>query len=83
MDDGVYAGKYFYPSNFFIIYLMLSPMSTFATRDFVAKVDVGPRVGGPACPQHCIFLIHSRYLIYRLDIISIYVLKGLQECMWA
>ena len=26
---------------------MLSPMSTFATRDFVAKLDVGPRVCGP------------------------------------
>ena len=36
---------------FLNIYLMLSPTSTFATRDFVAKLDVGPRLGGPVGPQ--------------------------------
>jgi hypothetical protein len=38
---------YWYWSDFIIIYLMLSPTSCFATRDFVAKLDVGPRVCGP------------------------------------
>ena len=41
------VGEFFFLSDryFFIIYLMLSPTSTFATRDFVAKLDVGPQVG--------------------------------------
>jgi hypothetical protein len=37
--------------NFSIIYLMLSPMSSFATRDFAAKLDVRPQVCGPVGPQ--------------------------------
>ena len=38
------VGEFLFLSDryIFIIYLMLSPTSTFATRDFVAKLDVGP-----------------------------------------
>ena len=45
------VGVFFSDMYFFIIYLMLSPTSTFATRDFVAKLDVGLRVGGPVGPE--------------------------------
>ena len=42
-------GMFFYIQvhpYFIIIYLMLSPTSAFATRDFVAKLVVGHRVHG-------------------------------------
>ena len=47
------VSEFFFLSDryFIIIYLLLSPTSTFATRDFVAKLDVGPRLGGPVGPQ--------------------------------
>jgi hypothetical protein len=63
------------------IYLMLSPTSSFATRDFVAKVDVGPRVRGPVCNEakHVVWptvdILLLRYNKYLC-------IKGLQECMW-
>ena len=43
---------------------MLSPTFTFATCDFVAKLDVGPRVGGPVgSEQHWLVFIFSRFFM--------------------